>query len=254
MKHALKSAAESHKGAINFAFVDPIENTQRARWLNLDLFTQLGPQDWPAMVIQEPQTRHKYPCASPGGVELTGLAQFVDKYLSGDANRSIRSQPVPDQNGSVTIVVGDSFDAVVLDNDKDVLVEFYDPNCSPCQRLAPIWDALGEVFTAEPSIVIAKVNEVANDVPDEIMLYPTIKLFRAGKKLPTVDFGGEPTLEEFVKFIRENAVNKPTTIDEELVLRKSPILDAARILSMQAPAKSKSSSKTSISTVAHNEL
>lgn len=253
IKQALAYTAEKHKHDINFVFVSPAERDTRARMLNVDLFTQLGPEDWPAIVIQQPQTRHKYPCASPGGINLTDLAPFVDKYLSGHANQSIRSEPIPAHNGPVTAVVADNFDAVVFDPHKDVIVDFYDPNCRPCQRLAPIWDALGTVFIDEHSIVVAKVNEPANDVSEEILFYPTIRMFRAGRKQPTIDFSDEPTLERLVKFITENASNKATKVDEEHVLSWSSDLDRDRIASMSSSAEAATSEEADLEHL-HDEL
>ena len=41
---------------------------------------------------------------------------------------SIKSEPIPEtQEGPVTVVVAHNYEAIVLDDEKDVLIEFYAP-------------------------------------------------------------------------------------------------------------------------------
>ena len=42
------------------------------------------------------------------------------------------------------VVVGQTFDEIVNDPDKDVLIEFYAPWCGHCKNLEPIYKELGE--------------------------------------------------------------------------------------------------------------
>ncbi|KAK3075939.1 hypothetical protein LTS18_013951, partial [Coniosporium uncinatum] len=53
-------------------------------------------------------------------------------------------------------------------------------------------------------VVVAKVDATANDVPDEIQGFPTIKMFPAGKKSDPVSYSGSRTVEDLVQFIKEN--------------------------------------------------
>lgn len=75
-------------------------------------------------------------------------------------------------------------------------------------RLAPKYDELGLLYQSNPDfaskVTIAKVDATANDVPDEIQGFPTIKLFPAGNKSDPVSYSGSRTVEDLVQFIKEN--------------------------------------------------
>ena len=74
--------------------------------------------------------------------------------------------------------------------------------------LAPKYEELAALYTENPSlapkVTIAKVDATANDVPDEIQGFPTIKLFPAGSKDTPILYSGSRTIEDLVAFIKEN--------------------------------------------------
>lgn len=51
---------------------------------------------------------------------------------------------------------------------------------------------------------MAKVDATANDVPDSITGFPTIKLYPAGAKDSPIEYAGSRTVEDLVTFIKEN--------------------------------------------------
>eukprot|EP00975_Prorocentrum_lima_P027946 5876132-Prorocentrum_lima.AAC.1 len=65
--------------------------------------------------------------ALDGNTALEPLSQHVAAYFAGSLTPSLKSEePVPeDMAAPVKVVKGKSFKDVVLENDKDVLVEFY---------------------------------------------------------------------------------------------------------------------------------
>ena len=69
------------------------------------------------------------------------LKAFVEKYEHGDIERYIKSEKAPENNdGGVKIVTGHTFEELVMDETKDVLIEFYAPWCGHCKSLEPIWE------------------------------------------------------------------------------------------------------------------
>jgi protein disulfide-isomerase A1 len=202
----LKPLALKHKGEINFATIDAKSFGQHAGNLNLKVGT------WPAFAIQRTEKNEKYPYDQDKKITVKDIGSFVDDFLAGKVEPSIKSEPIPESNdGPVATIVAHNYKDIVIDNDKDVLVEFYAPWCGHCKALAPKYEELGQLYqSAELSklVTIAKVDATLNDVPDEIQGFPTIKLFAAGKKDAPIDYSGPRTVEDLVQFIQENGSHK----------------------------------------------
>lgn len=209
----LKPLALKHKGAINFATIDAKAFGQHAGNLNLKVGT------WPAFAIQRTDKNEKYPYDQDNKITEKDIGTFVEDFLAGKVEPSIKSEPIPETQGPVNVVVAKNYKELVIDNDKDVLLEFYAPWCGHCKALAPKYEELGELYASEEFsklVTIAKVDATANDVPDEIQGFPTIKLFPAGKKDSPVDYTGSRTVEDLVQFIKDNGSHKVAAVYEEV--------------------------------------
>ncbi|KAG2167013.1 disulfide-isomerase [Aureobasidium pullulans] len=200
---SLKSVAEKHKGKVNFATIDAKAFGQHAGNLNLEV------GKWPAFAIQDTQKNQKFPFE---GTDLSAkkITKFLDDFVAGKVDPSIKSEPVPKKNdGPVTVVVAKNYDEIVMNADKDVLIEFYAPWCGHCKSLAPKYEELGEMYKAfSNKVTIAKVDATLNDVPDEIQGFPTIKLYPAHGKAEPIEYSGARTVEDLATFIRENGSHK----------------------------------------------
>src|SRR5262249_11754283 len=135
------------------------------------------------------------------------IMKFVEDWESGRLGAHFKSDPIPEtQEGDVVVVVGKSFRDIVLDDSKDVLVEFYAPWCGHCKKLTPIYEELAKKLKHNKSLVIAKVDATANEVENvHIKGFPTIKFWPGGKKTNPVDFDGDRTVEGFTKWLVDHA-------------------------------------------------
>jgi protein disulfide-isomerase A1 len=217
----LKPLALKHKGAINFATIDAKSFGQHAGNLNLK------PGQWPAFAIQRTDKNEKFPYDQDKKITEKDIGTFVDEFIAGKVDPSIKSEPIPESQGPVNVVVAKNYQEIVIDNDKDVLLEFYAPWCGHCKALAPKYEELGELYASDEFsklVTIAKVDATLNDVPDEIQGFPTIKLFPAGKKDSPVDYTGSRTVEDLVQFIKDNGSHKVAAVYEEA---KEKVAEAA---------------------------
>lgn len=141
---------------------------------------------------------------------MVGHARLKICCLSGKLKPIIKSQPVPKNNkGLVKVVVGKTFDEIVMDTNKDVLIEFYAPWCGHCKKLEPEYLALGKKYKGEKNLVIAKMDVTANDVPNDsfkVEGFPTIYFAPSNRKQEPIKFeGGDRTVEGFAKFLEKHA-------------------------------------------------
>jgi len=232
----LKPLATKHKGKINFATIDAKAFGQHGGNLNLEV------GKWPAFAIQETAKNQKFPFDQSKEITADSIGTFVDDFVAGKIEPSIKSEPIPEkQESPVTVIVAHNYKDIVLDDKKDVLVEFYAPWCGHCKALAPKYEELGALYWNNPEfkdkVTVAKVDATANDVPDEIQGFPTLKLYPAGKKDSPVDYSGSRTVEDLAEFIKENGSH-----GVDAYAAKAEESDAASEMPEQAKAATESAS------------
>ncbi|XP_073917347.1 protein disulfide-isomerase A4 isoform X3 [Castor canadensis] len=146
------------------------------------------------------------------------LREFVTAFKKGKLKPVVKSQPVPKNKGPVKVVVGKTFDAIVMDPKKDVLIEFYAPWCGHCKQLEPVYTSLAKKYKGQKNLVIAKMDATANDITSEhykVEGFPTIYFAPSGDKKNPIKFeGGDRDLEHLSKFIDEHATKWSRTKEE----------------------------------------
>uniref|UniRef100_A0A3B5QEE0 Protein disulfide-isomerase A3 n=1 Tax=Xiphophorus maculatus TaxID=8083 RepID=A0A3B5QEE0_XIPMA len=151
---------------------------------------------------------HKYTMREEFTRDGQSLERFLEDYFAGRLKRYIRSEPVPEKNAApVKVVVAESFDDIVNDPNKDVLIQFYSPSCPHCKKLEPVYRELAETLYSNPNVVVAKMNAVNNDVPlgYDVQGFPTIYFAPVGKKDDPVRYQGARELKDFLKFLKQEA-------------------------------------------------
>ncbi|KAG8953618.1 protein disulfide-isomerase precursor [Tulasnella sp. 424] len=205
---AIKPIAKKYKGKINFVWIDAIKYADHAKTLNLKM------DNWPGFVIQDIEGGTKYPMS---GVvpSFSTVEDWTTKFAAGTLEPSLKTAEVPAENdGAVKVVVGSEYNKIVLDDSKDVFVEFYAPWCGHCKRLAPTWEELGEHYAGvKDKITIAKMDATENDLPPsapfKIAGFPTL-MFKPAGSSDFLQYDGERTFDDLVKFASQHAKNDVT--------------------------------------------
>ena len=100
-----------------------------------------------------------------------------------------------------TEIKQDNFDAVVMNADKPVLVDFWATWCGPCRMLTPVLEDVSSAHADE--LTVAKVN--VDDCPDlamkfGVMSIPTLILFKDGQIVDKrVGYQPKNALEDMIR-------------------------------------------------------
>lgn len=197
-------------------------------------FFGLEEEDTPAFAIHHPAEDGKF---IKKNVTPKDLKSWLAEFEAGKLVRFIKSEEAPATNdGPVKILTANTFTDIVFAG-KNVMVEFYAPWCGHCKTLAPIYEELGEAFEDDDTVVIAKMDATANDVPDkrfEVKGFPTLVFVKAdGTLLP---FSGDRKLDAMTDFIKENS-GATSNSSEEDAAEAQVILEKPLPIADDEPAK-----------------
>jgi len=207
-----KGAAEANKNAIVWSH----STITTGLGQRLAEYVGVKTEDAPCVRIVHPKAGDLAKFPYDGEMTTEGISKFVKDWENGLLARTYKSQDVPLTNDEpVKIVVGKNFEQIVLNDEQDVLMEYYAPWCGHCKSLAPKYDALAAKVAHMKNLVIAKMDSTENEVEGvAIKGFPTIKFYKKGQKQNPMDFDGDRTEEGMIKFLKEN-VSFPWTDSAE---------------------------------------
>ncbi|XP_032825787.2 protein disulfide-isomerase-like [Petromyzon marinus] len=200
IKNNFREVAPEFRDKILFVSIDADveENKQVLEFFGVEA------EDCPTLrLIEVEKTMDKFKPDSDD-FSAESLRAFCSGFVEGTLKPFLKSEEVPVDwdHGTVQVLVGKNFEEVAFDNDKNVFVKFYAEWCGHCQKLAPVWDELGDRYQERDDVVIAKMDATKNDLEAfKVTSYPMIKFFPAGAGRKIVDYNGDKTLEAFSKFL-----------------------------------------------------
>ncbi|KAH7396950.1 thioredoxin-like domain-containing protein [Phaeosphaeria sp. MPI-PUGE-AT-0046c] len=200
----LPSLARKYHGKLQFSSA----SASRVPSIVADMHLASAPL--PAFGIREPLSNRKYPMPTPasGTTFLAAVEEFVKAYIANTLNPTLKSEPTPPPSPSGLIkVVGTTYNTIINDPTRDVLLTICTAHCAPCHRLYPVLEELAASYSAEEAgkTTIATVLYDKNDTPlRRVRAFPTILLFPVGGKGAPVRFWGERTVRGVRGFVEGN--------------------------------------------------
>jgi len=83
---------------------------------------------------------------------------------------------------TVQSVTDADFDAVVLQSNVPILVDFWAPWCGPCKMIAPVLDALAAEYAGRVRIVKLDIDQNPNTaLAYQVRSIPLLLLFKSGQ-------------------------------------------------------------------------
>ncbi len=141
-----------------------------------------------------------------GEINEENIFKFIAKWEDGELTPFYKSEKIPQVNNKpVFKLVGKNFDKNVIKSKNDVLVKFYVPWCSHCKELQNKYIEVAKRLKNNTNLLIAEivcnVNEIENE---EIISFPTIKLYKNGNKDNPIEYNGKNRADDIIDFVKEN--------------------------------------------------
>lgn len=208
---------KKHLGKINFVGLDASQFGRHAEILNMN------PEIVPLFAIQDNSNGRKYGVSQieyPEGPSTEVIESFIEKFLAGEVEPIIKSEPLPSEeeiaSREVVKLVAHNYLDVLNQTNKDIFIKYYAPWCGHCKKLAPIWDELAGIYeskSADSEVVIADLDHTLNDVDTPFMIegYPTLILYPANGEIDpktglrkAIIFEGARDLDTLIEFVKDN--------------------------------------------------
>lgn len=150
---------------------------------------------------------------SSAGFPRKDLALAARSFLDGWRAGSVSSEV-----DAVTVATSETFEAIVFDSTKDVLVEFYAPWCGHCKTLAPEYKEVAKHYSTDSGIEIVKLDATQHSHSSaQISSYPTLFFYPKSEKdnpieLKFVANRDKKSLIELVEEHRDSGSSKTTSL------------------------------------------
>lgn len=151
-------------------------------------------------------------------VDSASFAHWVQVHVA-------QSEDIPENatdEGSV-VVVGKTFDELVIRDDKDVMLLAYAPWCGFSRKVMPAWADFAHRSVGS-KLVVAKMDATRNRSPTPgfgLTTYPSIVYVRKGERTPIPFEGANRTVEAFMEFAKSHSSEPLHFESDEAIMLQS---------------------------------
>lgn len=209
----LEDVARKFKSKVMFVYTDITDENLAKPFLTL-----FGLEDSENTVVTAFNTNVSSKFLLESDPSSRNIEEFCLGLLHDTLLPYFKSQPIPDnQNASVLAIVGKTFDELVVDSPKNVLLEVYTPWCLNCDTTSKQIEKLAKHFKSLDNLIFARIDASANEHPRlQADDYPTILLYKAGAKDNPIKISTKYSSKEMAMFINKQLRGKEEATKDEL--------------------------------------
>ncbi|KAK9281608.1 hypothetical protein L1049_004511 [Liquidambar formosana] len=146
------------------------------------------------------------------------IEEFCMGLLHGTLSPYFKSQPIPDdKEESIQIIVGKTFDDLVLSSPKHVVLEVRTPWCINCETTSKQIEKLAKHFKGLDNLIFARIDASANEHPKlQVDDYPTLLFYSASDKSNPIKLSTKSSSKDLATFINKKLKAQDKETKDEL--------------------------------------
>ncbi|GAV64470.1 Thioredoxin domain-containing protein/Thioredoxin_6 domain-containing protein [Cephalotus follicularis] len=209
----LQDIARKFKFKIMFIYIDIADENLAKPFLTL-----FGVEESKGIVVAAFDNKISSKFLLESAPTPSNIEGFCSGLLHGIVSTYYKSQPIPDnKDASIQVIVGKTFDNLVLSSPKNVLLEVYTPWCINCETTSKQVEKLAKHFKGSDNIVFARIDASVNEHPKlQIDDYPTLLFYAAADKANPIKLSTKSSSKDLAMFISKHLRAKDEVTKDEL--------------------------------------
>ena len=168
---------------------------------------EIEQKNLPSVQIFDPQNYYNYKIKTKE-ISLDSVEEFITGVIEGKIERELNSEPIPENDlFSFNVIVGKTFNKIVLEANKPYLVLFYTNDislCHECKNAGEIFQEISDKYIKEYNdkrFGMGVIDVLYNEIKREITSLPLISFYNIpGEKKP-IDYKGKYKIKDLENFI-----------------------------------------------------